>query len=138
MGLFVNRNHPLAGVNNEAMNGNHVSAMSEMQRQFLLRAHPPARLKASEAADLLGFHEDDMAILVRDGLIKALGKPSANAIRYFALSDVVELGQSSERLSEATEAVYSKNRLKAQRSCAHAPRNLFIRICQRQSDISFK
>jgi len=61
--------------------------------RFLLRAHPPARLKASEAAELLGFHEDDMTVLVRQDLVGSLGEPAHNAVKYFALADVEALGR---------------------------------------------
>jgi hypothetical protein len=86
--------------------------------RYLLRAHPPARLKASEAADLLGFHEDDMSILVRQKLIKPLGEPAHNAVKYFALVDVEELGRGRDGLSVGTESIYSRNRGKSGAGCA--------------------
>jgi len=81
--------------------------------RYLLRAHPPARLKASEAADLLGFHEDDMTILVRQKLIEPLGEPAHNAVKYFALVDVEELGRVRDGLSVATNSIYGRNRGKS-------------------------
>ena len=84
-----------------------------MLDRYLLRAHPPARLKASEAADLLGFHEDDMTILVRQKLIEPLGEPAHNAVKYFALVDVEELGRVRDGLSVATNSIYGRNRGKS-------------------------
>ncbi len=81
--------------------------------RFLLRAHPPARLKASEAAELLGFHEDDMTVLVRQELISPLGDPAHNAVKYFALADVEAIGRCHESLSAATKAIYSRNKSKS-------------------------
>ena len=81
--------------------------------RYLLRAHPPARLKASEAADLLGFHEDDMTVLVRQKLIEPLGEPAHNAVKYFALVDVEELGRIRDGLSVATNSIYGRNRGKS-------------------------
>lgn len=86
--------------------------------RFLLRAHPPARLKASEAAELLGFHEDDMTVLVRHDLIRPLGEPAHNAVKYFALADVEALGRCQESLSVATKAIYGRNRSKTHGGCA--------------------
>jgi hypothetical protein len=77
--------------------------------RYLLRAYPPARLKASEAADLLGFHEDDITILVRQKLIEPLGGPAHNAVKYFALVDVEKLGKVRDELSVATKFVYTRN-----------------------------
>lgn len=92
--------------------------LGRMVERFLLRSHPPARLKASEAAELLGFHEDDMAILVREALIAPLGEPTHNAVKYYALADVEELGRCHERLSAATKAIYGRNRGKFRDECA--------------------
>lgn len=86
--------------------------------RYLLRAHPPARLKASEAADLLGFHEDDMTILVRQKLIEPLGEPAHNAVKYFALVDVEELGRGRGGLSVATKSIYGRNKGKSGEVCA--------------------
>jgi hypothetical protein len=86
--------------------------------RYLLRAHPPARLKAAEAADLLGFHEDDMTILVRQKLIQPLGDPAHNSVKYFALVDVEELGRGRDGLSVATKSIYGRNRGKSGDGCA--------------------
>ena len=48
--------------------------------------------EASEAADLLGFHEDDITMLVRQKLIEPLSEPGHNAVKDFALVDLEELG----------------------------------------------
>ena len=40
--------------------------VAKQHDRFLNRAHPPARLSATDAAEILGFHEDDMSILVRE------------------------------------------------------------------------
>jgi hypothetical protein len=97
--------------------------------QFLLRAHPPARLKASEAAELLGFHEDDMATLVREELLTPLGEPSHNAVKYYSLADVEALGGCHERLSAATKAIYERNKGKSRGVCAQDSADDFL-ICE--------
>ena len=90
-----------------------VEVLAKQNLKFLNRAHPPARLSASDAAELLGFHEDDMSILVREKLLSPLGNPSHNSVKYFALVDVIALGSSVDRLSIATEAIYERNRAKS-------------------------
>lgn len=95
-----------------------VEALGGLVRKIILRAYPPARLEASEAAELLGFHEDDMPTLVREKLIVPLGQPVNNATKYFALADIEELGRSREGLSKATKAIYGRNRGKSRDECA--------------------
>jgi len=94
--------------------------------RWLLRAHPPARLKAAEAADLLGFHEDDMAVLVREGFISPLGNPKHNAVKYFSLSEVETLGRDPQALSAATEVIYDRNRLKSAGDSCEASELSFV------------
>jgi hypothetical protein len=105
-----------------------LETLGRFTERYLLRAHPPARLKASEAAELLGFHEDDMTVLVREELIEPLGEPAHNAVKYYALADIEALGRCHERLSSATKAIYSRNKSKSHGVCAQdAVRNLLIR-----------
>ncbi len=100
--------------------------VSRLFDRWLLRAHPPARLKAADAADLLGFHEDDMAVLVREGFISPLGNPKHNAVKYFSLSDVEALGRDPQALSAATEVIYDRNRLKSAVDSCHAAMSTFM------------
>ena len=44
----------------------------------------PGRLTVPQTAALLGFAEHDIPILVRKGLLKSLGNPVPNAVKYFA------------------------------------------------------
>ena len=63
----------------------------------------PARLHSSEVAGMLGFQEHDIPVLVVARLLIPLGKPVANAPKYFALVDVLSAGQDREWLSQATK-----------------------------------
>jgi len=104
-----------------------VEALGVLIRKYLLHAHPPARLEAREAAELLGFHEDDLATLVREKLIAPLGQPVNNSTKYFALADIEALGRSREGLSAATKAIYGRNKGKSRGVCAQdAVRNRLI------------
>jgi len=106
-----------------------VEALGGFIRKYLLHAHPPARLEASEAAELLGFHEDDMSTLVREKLIAPLGQPVNNATKYFALADIEALGRSREGLSTATKAIYGRNKRKSCRGCSQDARDEHL-ICE--------
>lgn len=76
----------------------------------------PARLNSTETAVLLGFQEHDIAQLVAAKLIAPLGKPAANAPKFFAAVDVVALMQNRDWLAQATKAIakywLSKNQRK--------------------------
>jgi hypothetical protein len=102
--------------------GFHVETIGRIFKSYLLRAHPPARLEAGEAAELLGFHADDMPLLVREKLLTPLGNPANNKKKYFSLLDVEALGRDPERLAAATNAIYARNEEKTQDSCCQALR----------------
>jgi hypothetical protein len=55
---------------------------------------------------LLGFAEHDIPILVKAKLLSPLGKPQANAVKYFARVDVEELALDTKWLTRATAALY--------------------------------
>jgi hypothetical protein len=106
-----------------------METLGRFTERYLLRAHPPARLKASEAAELLGFHEDDMALLVRENLIEPLGEPTHNAVKYFALNDVEAMGRDGAALAAATKAIYARNKGKSADSCSQVAADDFL-ICE--------
>ena len=81
-------------------------------QRALDREHPPARVTATQAADLLGFEKDDLALLAAQGLLRPLGEPAPNAVKYYALTDVAAFGEDRERLAQATEMIYRRNRTK--------------------------
>lgn len=88
--------------------------MTTLLQRWMDREQPPARIKAELAADLLGFHPDDMAVLGRNNILVPLGKPSANAVKYYATVDVANLSQDRVLLDKATELIYERNRQKAE------------------------
>ena len=65
----------------------------------------PARLHSSEVAGMLGFQDHDIPVLVVARLLIPLGKPAANAPKYFALVDVLAAGQDREWLAQATRVL---------------------------------
>jgi hypothetical protein len=62
----------------------------------------PGRLNTTEAAVLLGFQEHDIPALIGAKLLTPLGKPAANAPKYFAAVDVVNAARDRDWLSQAT------------------------------------
>ena len=66
----------------------------------------PARVNSEEASWLLGFAPHDMPVLVKAGMIKPLGRPAQNSVKYFASVELEELMVDRKWLSKATEIVY--------------------------------
>jgi hypothetical protein len=65
--------------------------MRDDQHQFLmLLGQLPARLTAEQAAWVLNCQPHDVPALVAARLLKPLGNPPANGIKYFATADVLE------------------------------------------------
>jgi hypothetical protein len=65
--------------------------MKDDQHKFLtLLGQLPARLTAEQAAWVLNCQPHDIPALVAARLLKPLGNPPANGIKYFATADVLE------------------------------------------------
>ena len=81
--------------------------MKDEQRIFLsLWSHPPARLSVEQAAWALNFQPHDVPVLVAARLLKPLGNPPANGLKFFAAEDVLELGRNRTWLARATNAIH--------------------------------
>lgn len=65
----------------------------------------PARIGVEVTAYKLGFQEHDIAALIRKGLLHPLGKPQANATKYFARCDIERLAADPQWLDKATRAI---------------------------------
>ena len=77
--------------------------MKDDQERFLvLLGKPPARLVAEQVAWVLNCQPHDVPILIASRLLKPLGNPSANSVKFFATSDVLELGNDRDRLEKMT------------------------------------
>lgn len=79
---------------------------TERSRLLMMSQRLPARLNSAQVAMLLGFAEHDIPILVKAKLLSPLGKPQANAVKYFARVDVEELAIDTKWLTRATAALY--------------------------------
>ena len=81
--------------------------MREDQHRFLtLLGHLPARLTAEQAAWVLNCQTHDIPILVAARLMKPLGNPPANGVKFFCTADVLELAEDQNWLTKVSNAIY--------------------------------
>ena len=76
----------------------------------------PARLTAAQTAAKLGFEGHDISCLVAAKLLKPLGKPAPNCVKYFAAVDVFARFNDVAWLEKATEKIYGHWREKNARN----------------------
>lgn len=78
----------------------------------------PAMLTVLQTATVLGVSEYDITALIRAGLLEPLGKPTPNAVKYFAAIQILELAGEPAKLGKIRNALYdywhSKNGGKGQ------------------------
>jgi len=80
--------------------------MKDDQHRFLsLLGQLPARLTAEQTAWVLNCQPHDMPILVAARLLKPLGNPPPNGIKFFATADILELAGDRNRLAKITIAI---------------------------------
>jgi hypothetical protein len=86
--------------------------LSSERERFLNLRHFPAQLSTSEASHLLGVAPHDVPLLVSNGLLKPLGHPTDNAVKYFALVTVQELKDDVKWQGRARQMIYDHWRVK--------------------------
>lgn len=79
--------------------------MNPDRKDFLSLRRFPARLNSEEAAWLLGFAAHDIPILIQAGLLKPLGHPPPNGVKYFATEMLTKHSADTNWMSRATDAV---------------------------------
>lgn len=90
--------------------------MNSQRLQFLSLRNLPARLTAEEASWLLGCSSHDIPILVAAGLLKPLGQPAQNAVKYFAAVTICELKQDAHWQFRASKEIMHHWRKKNQKN----------------------
>jgi hypothetical protein len=81
--------------------------MRDDQHQFLtLLGQLPARLTAKEAAWVLNCQVHDIPALVAAKLIKPLGNPPPNGIKYFATTELLEARKDRHWLERMSATIY--------------------------------
>jgi hypothetical protein len=82
------------------------AAMREDQHRFLtLLGQLPARLTAEQAAWVLNCQAHDVPILVGARLLKPLGNPPPNSVKYFSAIEVLEQAKDRTWLAKVTNAL---------------------------------
>jgi hypothetical protein len=95
--------------------------MKEGQNQFMsLLGQPPARLTVEQAAWLLNCQSHDVPILVALGLLKPLGNPPPNAIKFFATFEIIERTKDRSWLAKMTNSINLHWQKKNDRQKKHA------------------
>lgn len=70
------------------------------------------RINSKVTANVLGFQEHDIHVLVGSNLLSPLGNPVQNATKYFAACEIRALAENSKWLWKATQAVYDRWKMK--------------------------
>jgi hypothetical protein len=93
--------------------------MKEEQHRFLsLLGQLPARLTAEQAGWALGCQPHDVPALVASRLLKPLGNPAQNGIKFFATADVLELVRDRSWLAKMSNTITQHwNKKNARKKC---------------------
>ncbi|HVS52595.1 MAG TPA: hypothetical protein VHD62_09585 [Opitutaceae bacterium] len=87
--------------------------MREDQQRFLaLLGEVPGRLTAEQVAWVLNCQAHDVPVLVTARLLKPLGAPQPNSVKYFATMEVLERNKDAAWLARMTNALAQHWRLK--------------------------
>lgn len=90
--------------------------MNDQQHRFLtLMAVPPARLTYEHIAWILNCHPDDIRVLITKKLLKPLGQPPANGVKFIAAEEIRALAKDPAWLARVTNAIHEHWRTKNQR-----------------------
>jgi hypothetical protein len=80
--------------------------MKEEQQQFLrLVGQAPARLTVEQAAWVLGCQAHDVPILISSRLLKPLGNPPQNGVKFFSTAEVREMAKDRAWLAKMTQTI---------------------------------
>jgi hypothetical protein len=67
----------------------------------------PARLNPEQVAALLGIQKHDVPTLIKAKVLKPLGKPACNSVKYFSTEEILEDSRERRWLSKMTDALSS-------------------------------
>ena len=83
-----------------------VLRMKDDQHRFLtILGQLPARFTAEQVGWVLGCQPHDIPALVASRLLKPLGNPPPNGIKFFCAADVLELGKDRSWLTKVTNTI---------------------------------
>ena len=72
----------------------------------MLLGQLPARLTAEQAAWVLNCQPHDIPVLVAARLVKPLGNPPANGVKFFATAELLELVKDRNWLVRVSTTIY--------------------------------
>lgn len=81
--------------------------ISTPAKELLNLRRLPAMLNGQQAAVLLGVGEHDIPALIRADLLKPLGQPPANSVKYFAGVEILEMAGDPAYLAKIRNALYA-------------------------------
>src|SRR6202161_242467 len=86
-------------------NGDWYCMKEEQQRFLALVGQPPARLTVEQTAWVLNCQPHDVPILVSSRLLKPLGNPPQNGIKFFSTAEVTEMTKDRAWLAKMTQTI---------------------------------
>ena len=95
--------------------------MNPEQKEFMSLQMPPARLSQQQAAWYLGFQFHDIPVLSAAGLLKPLGRPMPNGLKYFATVELQRLREDTKWLARASDAITAHWRRKNDTTAPRKP-----------------
>lgn len=78
----------------------------EQHRFLMLLGQLPARLTVEQVAWVLNCQPHDIPVLVSARLLKSLGNPPANGVKYFATTLVLESTKDPTWLAKVTNSIH--------------------------------
>jgi hypothetical protein len=83
-----------------------VGYMKDDQHRFLsLLGQLPVRLNAEQASWVLNCQPHDIPALMTAKLLKPLGNPAQNSVKFFSTADVLELAKDRSWLAKLTNTI---------------------------------
>ena len=86
--------------------------VSAQAKELLNLRRLPAMLNMAQTAVMLGLAEHDIPVLIAVGLLKPLGNPPANAVKYFSTVEILATAGESSILDKIRSTVYEYWRAK--------------------------
>ena len=73
------------------------------REEFLALTRLPGRLIALELSWLFHCEPEHVPIIVAGGLIKPLGHPAANGVKYFHTAEVLEIAADKKKMAQVSD-----------------------------------
>lgn len=98
------------------------ASLSAASLAFLNVRNYPGRVLGEFAAIIIGCSKHDIPILVRHGLLNALGNPTRNSTKYFATVELLERAADPKWLAKVTDCLLEHWAKSPQEKESAAPR----------------